>query len=500
MTSFKPKKPAPNINEVTVLTVSDLHQSRKLFEELAQAVKFHKPNLIAVVGDCLHAGEDFKARLTVQQCADILNAQPSEVLFVRGNHEDENWVEFAKHWRRSKRPLHALNGEVFRFGPLINHIKNPPFKPGSLDPYLDLAITSRDTQSVQILIAAGADPKPETHQPVKTAASVGSVAILRILEQHGADLCAHNSDALVDAIYGGHVETLKYLIGAGANVNADTGSFLIDAMKAGDAEILETLLQAGAKLDHPSQITSAIIYNTLDMLLLLEHYGCAIQPYADDLAALAIDRFQVKTLEYILNNFNVSPKILDDGLELAARDPGYPLFKLLIKHHADASTNHSAALKRVIVDGAFGVARLLLNAGAQISDLDSSSVAHVLRREKKEFDREFLITLLQQGVTVAGLNLDEVLAVKFFNNVRPEIILRDNAGNYLPKKIRDERQTFVRITAKILNGHPKFTGKTELACWVATFLADFQSSAIDDQQKPLAPTSRHALPTIPPPF
>ena len=119
MASGKPKTTAPNKVEVTVLTVADLHQSRKLYEELGQAVALHKPDVVAVVGDCLHAGEDFKNRLTGQQCAATLNALPAEVIFVRGNHEDENWVEFAKHWRCAKRPLVALNGEVVKFGPLV---------------------------------------------------------------------------------------------------------------------------------------------------------------------------------------------------------------------------------------------------------------------------------------------------------------------------------------------------------------------------------------------
>lgn len=120
MPGGNPKKPVTTADEVTVLTVADLHQSRKLYEELVQAVALHKPDVVALVGDCLHAGEDFKGRLTVQQCAATLNALPcQEVVFARGNHEDENWVEFAKYWRSTKRPLVALNGEVFTFGPLV---------------------------------------------------------------------------------------------------------------------------------------------------------------------------------------------------------------------------------------------------------------------------------------------------------------------------------------------------------------------------------------------
>jgi Icc-related predicted phosphoesterase len=107
------------ITEVTVLTAADLHQSRKLYADLAQAVDKHRPDLVAMVGDCLHMGEDMEARLNVEECAAALSSlQCTNVVFVRGNHEDANWLEFAKNWRRSTRPLITLHGEVIKVGPL----------------------------------------------------------------------------------------------------------------------------------------------------------------------------------------------------------------------------------------------------------------------------------------------------------------------------------------------------------------------------------------------
>jgi len=107
------------ITEVTVLTVADLHQSRKLYADLVKAVDEHKPDVVAIIGDCLHMGEDMEARLNVEQCAVALSSlRCPEIVFVRGNHEDENWPEFAKSWCRSTRPLTTLHGEVFKIGPL----------------------------------------------------------------------------------------------------------------------------------------------------------------------------------------------------------------------------------------------------------------------------------------------------------------------------------------------------------------------------------------------
>jgi len=106
-------------NMVTVLTVTDLHQDRRLYEELAHAVTQHKPDIVAIVGDCLHAGEDMQGRLSVTECAKRLHDLPcQEVVFVRGNHEDENWTEFAEYWRKRTRPLHTLHGDIFKIGPL----------------------------------------------------------------------------------------------------------------------------------------------------------------------------------------------------------------------------------------------------------------------------------------------------------------------------------------------------------------------------------------------
>ena len=107
------------ITEVTVLTVADLHQSRKLYADLVKAVDEHKPDVVAIVGDCLHMGEDMEARLNVEECAAALSSlHCKDVVFVRGNHEDENWLGFVKHWRRSPRPLTTLHGEVFKIGQL----------------------------------------------------------------------------------------------------------------------------------------------------------------------------------------------------------------------------------------------------------------------------------------------------------------------------------------------------------------------------------------------
>ncbi|MGA2246948.1 MAG: metallophosphoesterase [Verrucomicrobiota bacterium] len=97
---------------IKILTATDLHRSGALLKELQGAVGKHKPHIVALVGDFLHAFDDDARRLTTRQCAELLAQLPcAEIVFVRGNHEDEAWYEFAEVWARSGRPLHALHGE-----------------------------------------------------------------------------------------------------------------------------------------------------------------------------------------------------------------------------------------------------------------------------------------------------------------------------------------------------------------------------------------------------
>ena len=388
----------------------------------------------------------------------------------------------------------ALHGDAASLQLLIHHLKNLPIKRRDLNRYLDLAITSRDVKSVEVLLDAGANPKHAYQEPVKTAASVGSVEILRFLHQKGADLCAHESQPLCNAVTEGHVEAVKYLVGAGSNVNAQScgieegakrivqsGAFLERALRNGDADILEILLEAGGKLAYLSHIDGTTTKDSLATILLLVRYGHAIQPHADKLVTSAIENASEKILEYILKTFSITQKVLDDGLELAAskRSSSYRMFAHLLGKGADASANGSAALKLVIENHNFRVAKLLINANAQVADLTTSSVHDVLDEAD---DWDFFIILLQRGVTMDGLELDIIRSDDFFIFITPYILLRDGAGKLLPKTIRDERIRFVLDTAEMMKADPNFTdlsyGQEEkLALRLGEFVQENHASA-----------------------
>ena len=105
-----------------VLTVADLHQSKKLYEQLETAVRWHSPDVVAVIGDCLDLWDAGGQELSRVECAQRLVAlRCQELVFVRGNHESESWLQFVTAWRASgrMRMLQALHAESFVAGPLV---------------------------------------------------------------------------------------------------------------------------------------------------------------------------------------------------------------------------------------------------------------------------------------------------------------------------------------------------------------------------------------------
>lgn len=107
-------------NKVKVLTVSDLHRSQKLYALLVSAVKKHKPDVVALVGDFLDATGEVNGKLPADECAQVLSRLPCpKTVLLRGNHEDSAWWVFAEAWRHSGRQLHLLEGACFTYGPLV---------------------------------------------------------------------------------------------------------------------------------------------------------------------------------------------------------------------------------------------------------------------------------------------------------------------------------------------------------------------------------------------
>jgi hypothetical protein len=90
------------------------------YDNLELAVKEHKPDVVACVGDFLCCSDPPRPgkRVTVAEAAQRLGQLPVPTVFTRGNHEDANWYTFIKHWPHDLKPLVCLHAAAESFGPL----------------------------------------------------------------------------------------------------------------------------------------------------------------------------------------------------------------------------------------------------------------------------------------------------------------------------------------------------------------------------------------------
>jgi Icc-related predicted phosphoesterase len=110
------------MEQVKVLTATDLHLKPTLYDQLGFAVEKHKPDVACLIGDFLDRPDENQHRynsITPKAAAKRLAALPCEVVFVIGNHEKkDSWAAFFKAWKATGRKLNVLHGTCASFGPL----------------------------------------------------------------------------------------------------------------------------------------------------------------------------------------------------------------------------------------------------------------------------------------------------------------------------------------------------------------------------------------------
>ena len=111
------------MEQITVLTATDLHLKPTLYDQLALAVAKHRPAVTCLIGDFLdHKAEGWDLHrynhLSPKAAAKRLAALPGELGFTLGNHESYGWDEFYDAWTETGRPLNVLHGSALAVGPL----------------------------------------------------------------------------------------------------------------------------------------------------------------------------------------------------------------------------------------------------------------------------------------------------------------------------------------------------------------------------------------------
>ena len=119
-----------------ILTVADVHQHRALLAELASAVERVRPAAVAFVGDLLDSNGSGTGMAGLEECAEqVANLATPELIFVRGNHEEENWPSFASLLRGKGRRIVTLHGECHRVE--ATGVLGFPCLEGYEDPFLE---------------------------------------------------------------------------------------------------------------------------------------------------------------------------------------------------------------------------------------------------------------------------------------------------------------------------------------------------------------------------
>ena len=94
-----------------ILTLTDLHQNPVHFATLTRVCSEQAIDVVCLVGDFLDLGEARENLLSTEEVIACLAALPvKHLLFVRGNHEENNWYEFVEKWPHAMRPLIMLHG------------------------------------------------------------------------------------------------------------------------------------------------------------------------------------------------------------------------------------------------------------------------------------------------------------------------------------------------------------------------------------------------------
>lgn len=166
--------------------------------------------------------------------------------------------------------------------------------PDAVAPWLDDALRKScmfgETDTVEKLVARGADVNAPGAEALKQAASGGYVDTMKLLVERGADMRAGDDVALRWAAQNGNTDAVAYLLDNGADIHAGSDAALRNAAGFGHPDTVKLLLERGADpnaLDGHA-IKEAVSCGRLTILQDLVEHGANI--YAIDGSALATNR------------------------------------------------------------------------------------------------------------------------------------------------------------------------------------------------------------------
>lgn len=176
------------------------------------------------------------------------------------------------------------------------------------------------------------DGKFRTHRlEIKKLLPLDKLTAWKYLYENGADITAHNNDAVMRAAENGHLEVVKYLHEHGADIMAGNNSALRGAARWGHSEVVKYLHEHGAEIiaGDNDALRCAAEYGHLEVVKYLYEHGA-------DLTAR--DNYAVR---------------------YAAKNGHLKVVKYLHKHGADLTADDDYAIRYAAERGYFDVVEYL---------------------------------------------------------------------------------------------------------------------------------------------
>ncbi|KAI1326816.1 hypothetical protein F5Y16DRAFT_218338 [Xylariaceae sp. FL0255] len=210
---------------------------------------------------------------------------------------------------------------------------------------------------VRLLLDAGADVNASDGYALQTAAAEGHYEVVQELLQRGADVNAlttrdnfTSGTALQAACESGQTEIVRMLLESGADPNHGAGEDsppIIAAVRRAEEEILELLVHRKPKLDvfggwdKSSPLINAAAYMPASSLKILLDAGADINLQDNDgdtALIVASSRGDVEAVEFLLQNgadIMHSSSRNENALQVALREDNTDCLKVLIDHVSD---------------------------------------------------------------------------------------------------------------------------------------------------------------------